>query len=70
MLNICDNLSSNGDYASVAFIRDLIQKGKVEAENFDPKSGARKTLYALIKGSKRYAFYNLDADGMPIIRRW
>src|SRR5262249_25174814 len=38
---------------------------KVEAENFDPASGARRQLYCWAISAKRYCLYNLDPDGAP-----
>jgi hypothetical protein len=42
---------------------------KVEAENFDPASGARRQLYCWAISAKRYCLYNLDPDGAPILRK-
>jgi hypothetical protein len=42
---------------------------KVEDENFD-EARQRRQLYCYAISAKRYALYNLDADGRPVLRKW
>jgi hypothetical protein len=42
---------------------------KVETENFDASSGARRQLYCWAISAKRYCLYHLDADGTPGLRK-
>jgi hypothetical protein len=42
---------------------------KVEDENFDTETGERRQLWCLAISAKRYALYDLDADGTPVVRK-
>jgi len=43
---------------------------KVEKVNFDPdNSKIREPLFCWVVSAKRYALFNLDADGQPVLRK-
>jgi hypothetical protein len=42
---------------------------ELEEWNFDPETGNPRQLYCYAISSKRYALYNLDANGHPLIRK-
>lgn len=41
----------------------------IEDANKDPITGQLRELYCLVISSKRYALFNIDTDGKPIIRK-
>lgn len=43
---------------------------KLEKENFDEATGERRQLYCYSISAKRYALFNLDASGRPVLRKW
>jgi len=51
--------------------RELVPGSILELEewNFDPQTGERRQLYCHAVSAKRYALYNLDPDGTPILRK-
>lgn len=42
---------------------------EIEKENFGEKIGQRKQLYCYAISAKRYALFNIDSSGMPILRK-
>lgn len=54
------------------FDRKVITKSvlEVEEENKDPHTGEPRQLYGYAIAAKRYAFYNLDENGEPILRKY
>ena len=42
---------------------------EIEKENFVEKTGLRKQLYCYAISAKRYALFNLDRSGIPILRK-
>lgn len=42
---------------------------QIEDVNFDPETGQRIPLYAFAISAKRYALFNIDENGSPIIRK-
>jgi hypothetical protein len=51
--------------------RELVTGSILELEdwNLDPETGDRRQLYCYAISAKRYALYNLTADGRPILRK-
>ena len=43
---------------------------ELEEWNFDPETGERRHLYCYAVSAKRYALYNLDGFGGPVLRKW
>ncbi len=43
---------------------------KLEEENFDKAPGERRQVWCYVISAKRYALYNLDERGEPILRKW
>jgi hypothetical protein len=43
---------------------------EVEKENLDPEDGQRRQLWAYAISAKRYALFNLDEAGEPVLRKW
>ncbi|MAG37263.1 MAG: hypothetical protein CL878_13600 [Dehalococcoidia bacterium] len=43
---------------------------QLEDENYDTDTHERRQLYCLAISAKRYALYNLDAAGRPVLRKW
>jgi hypothetical protein len=43
---------------------------ELEQYNFDPETGERHQLYGYAVSAKRYALYNLDPHGRPLLRKW
>lgn len=43
---------------------------ELEEWNLDPNYGERRQLYCYAISAKRYAMYNLDEHGRPILRKW
>jgi hypothetical protein len=43
---------------------------EVEKENIDPESGDPRQLWAYAISAKRYALFNLDEAGEPVLRKW
>jgi hypothetical protein len=52
--------------------RALVSGSILEPEewNFEPETSERLQLYCYAISAKRYALYNLDANGRPILRKW
>jgi hypothetical protein len=42
---------------------------EVESENYDPSTTERKQLHCYAISAKRYALYNLDEHGQPVVRK-
>jgi hypothetical protein len=43
---------------------------ELEKENFDEATGEQRQLYCYAISAKRYALFNTDEDGIPILRKW
>lgn len=63
---IVESLSALNPYGSMAVPGSIL---KIEEENFDPETGERCQLCCYSISAKRYALYNLDENGVPIIRK-
>ncbi len=43
---------------------------KLEKENYDEATGQRRQLWGYSISAKRYALFNLDEHGKPLLRKW